>query len=64
MIEWIIKNKEWIFSGIGILFISGIGWLLKRIFCKKKKSKPERTINLQGKKSVYIERNEGEININ
>ena len=31
MIDWIIQNKEWIFSGIGAVFLAGIfGWLFKR----------------------------------
>ena len=31
MIDWIIKNKEWIFSGIGAVFLAGLfGWLFKR----------------------------------
>lgn len=29
MIEWILKNKEWVFSGIGVFVITGIAGLLK-----------------------------------
>jgi hypothetical protein len=64
MIDWIIENKEWIFSGVGVLCITGITRFLKYRFNKKKESNLKRIINLQGKKSVYIENNEGEININ
>ena len=31
MIEWILNNKEWIFSGVGVAAISTcIGWLIWR----------------------------------
>ncbi len=34
MLDWIIKNKEWLFSGIGVVILTGIiGW----IFRKRKK---------------------------
>ncbi|UEG49619.1 SPFH domain-containing protein [Ferruginibacter lapsinanis] len=32
VIDYIIKNKEWIFSGIGIFVFTGILWLLRKIF--------------------------------
>ena len=35
MMEWIVKNCEWIFSGIGV---SILGVIIKIIFYKKKKS--------------------------
>jgi hypothetical protein len=27
MLEWINENKEWLFSGIGVSLITGLGWL-------------------------------------
>jgi SPFH domain / Band 7 family len=30
-IDFIIKNKEWLFSGIGVFVISGTGWLIRRV---------------------------------
>lgn len=35
MIHWINDNKEWIFSGIGVVIVGGIG---KLIFDRKKDS--------------------------
>lgn len=29
MIDWIIENKEWVFSGVGVALISGIIWMIK-----------------------------------
>jgi len=65
MIDWIIENKEWLFSGIGVFTLSGIFVLIRYVFFSKKKvPKSKRTINFKGEKSVYIEKNEGEIKIN
>jgi len=38
LIEFIIKNKEWIFSGIGVFFIAGIISLLRIIFKKRQQA--------------------------
>jgi len=65
MTDWFIENKEWIFSGIGIFILSGIFMLIRYVFFSKKKtSESTRTINFNEKKSVYVEKNEGEIKIN
>ena len=64
MINWIIDNKEWVFSGIGVFVLSGIIWLIRYISGRKKTPRTHRIINLNGEKSSYIEKNEGEININ
>lgn len=45
MIDWILENKEWIFSGIGIAILSGIFVLIKKVFVKRKSpiNSPEKT---------------------
>ncbi|MDR0332388.1 MAG: hypothetical protein LBI15_02900 [Dysgonamonadaceae bacterium] len=63
MIEWFVENKKWLFSGIGVLILSGIIGLVKYVFSKKKTSKSKRTINFNGEKGIYVEKNDGEINI-
>lgn len=63
MLDWIMNNKEWVFSGIGISLIGAIISLIKYFLRKKKKTESQRVINLNGDKSLYIEKNEGEINI-
>ncbi len=42
MVEFIIKNKEWLFSGIGVFLIAGVFALLKVLLKKKRQasSKP------------------------
>lgn len=35
MIEFIIKNKEWIFSGVGVAVIAALYYIVKYIFIKK-----------------------------
>lgn len=60
MVEWIIENKEWVFSGIGIFIFTIIIGLIKWLFSKKKSN---RTVNMKGDKSLYIEKNEGKIEI-
>ena len=64
MIDWIIDNKEWIFSGFGVFVVSGFVWLIRYVLSRRKSSETHRIINLNGEKSLYIEKNEGEININ
>ena len=36
MVEWIIENKTWLFSGVGLLLISGILWMVRTIVRKIK----------------------------
>ena len=31
IIDYILNNKEWIFSGIGIFVLSGIFWFVRRL---------------------------------
>ncbi|MGH9959777.1 MAG: SPFH domain-containing protein [Pyrinomonadaceae bacterium] len=32
IIDYILKNKEWIFSGIGVFVLTGLIWFLRRLF--------------------------------
>lgn len=34
VIEWIIDNKEWLFSGVAVAIL---GWLLRRLFHRENK---------------------------
>ena len=36
IIEWLVENIEWIFSGIGLTVIGETFIVLRKIFCKKK----------------------------
>lgn len=44
IINYISTNKEWIFSGIGLLIFSGIGFIVKHIHSKKQKNKKSDTL--------------------
>lgn len=63
MLDWIVKNVEWVFSGIGVLVISVIGGM---VFKKEKNanqniSSGDNSTNIQGSKNVNVtfgERNE------
>lgn len=37
-IDWLFKNKEWVFSGIGIFVITATVSIIKFIFRKKEKT--------------------------
>lgn len=63
MAEWIGYNKEWLFSGIGLCLISFIIWIIKNIWERKGKKKSNQSINMYGENNVYVEKNDGEINI-
>lgn len=62
MMEYIMENKEWIFSGIGVLVLTIIGGTIKHLLSKKK-SNTDRSIKITGDNPIYIEKNDGEINI-
>lgn len=58
-LEWIIENKEWLFSGLGLSIVGIIGYFLKR---NKENNKNSQTItsgddstNIQGGKNVKVE---------
>lgn len=38
IIDFLISNKEWVFSGIGIFILGGLATLVKLYFSKKKKT--------------------------
>lgn len=59
MIEWINNNKEWFLSGLGVFLLTIVSGIVKYMFSKKNNN---RTININGDKSVY-ENNEGDITI-
>lgn len=74
MIKWVCNNKEWVFSGIGILFITTIAVIIKKFYnwVKDKKTKKKipndkcaETYDMKisgGNNNFQIETN-GEINI-
>jgi hypothetical protein len=39
MVAWLINNKEWLFSGIGITVVGGIGFVVKKIWTARKNAK-------------------------
>jgi hypothetical protein len=56
IINWIIENKEWFFSGIGVTVLLGIITFFRKIFCKK--SEVEKNIKIiqttKGKNNTQI----------
>ncbi len=60
MIEWINNNKEWFLSGLGVFLLTIVSGIVKYMFSKKNNN---RTININGDKSVYVENTEGDITI-
>ncbi len=54
--EWIIENKEWLFSGVGIALISSLIWLFR--------SKKEKSRNQKNSQSVSWVTAGGNVNIN
>ena len=59
--EWIMNNKEWIFSGVGVVFISFVIGLL---FKNKSKSTEEKSINRQTTMTQKSGKNSTNIQIN
>lgn len=40
MIEWLSANKEWMFSGLGVMLLAGIGGILKWLHSRKSAAQP------------------------
>ncbi|WP_298059865.1 hypothetical protein [uncultured Fusobacterium sp.] len=59
--NWLNENKEWIFSGIGVLLIS---WIFNIILKVMKKNNNKSTTQISGNNSAQIINNEGNITIN
>lgn len=59
--NWLNENKEWIFSGIGVLLIS---WIFNIILKVMKKNNNKSTTQISGNNSTQIINNEGNITIN
>lgn len=47
IINWIVNNQEWVFSGIGVTILLGVITLFRKIFGKKAES--ERNIKIEQK---------------
>ncbi len=48
MLDWIAQNKEWIFSGIGAVILTGIvGWLFKRKQQPVPSEQPQKSVHLE-----------------
>lgn len=59
--NWLNENKEWVFSGIGVLLIS---WIFNIILKVMKKNNNKSTTQISGNNSTQIINNEGNITIN
>mgnify|MGYP003411044297 CR=1 FL=1 len=60
MLAWIINNKEWFFSGIGVAIVTGIVSLIVKSYNKKMIQRSgKNSLNLQSKSSITIN---GDIN--
>lgn len=52
LIAYIITNKEWIFSGVGILIL---GWIINLLFSKRKDNSKITLNQKSGSKSINIQ---------
>jgi hypothetical protein len=55
MLNWIMENKIWIFSGVGIAVIGGIFALIKWLFNKNKQDKTINQSQKSGNNSINIQ---------
>ena len=54
MVDWILENKEWVFSGIGIAIFGGMLVLIQKAFVKRKSliNSPEKKTAIQAHRSA------------
>ena len=53
--SWILENKQWLFEGVGVTLLIGIGWYVKKIFYN---DNPNKQIQTSGDGSVNIQSGE------
>lgn len=53
ILKYLIDNKEWIFSGLGIFIIGGIISLIKFIINRNKKASKKTNLDHKVRKSLY-----------
>jgi len=55
MIDWLISNKEWVFSGIGVSIAGAIAaWLFSRSRATQQQSSGANSVNIQAGKDLHI----------
>lgn len=56
MLDWILKNKEWIFSGVGATVFAGLAaWILRRPTPpSQSQSSGNNSINMQAGKDIDL----------
>lgn len=57
MIDWLIKNKEWFFSGLGVTIISIVVGLIFREKSSLSQKSGNNSINYQAGESINIGNN-------
>ncbi len=63
IIDWIAKNKEWVFSGIGATVIGAIIGFIKLRSGRKNEPVQGSEINIAENKSAIVKGKAGDINI-
>ena len=58
--EWLIENKDWLFSGAGIVIITSLLTIGKKKFGQKRTHQTinsgDKSVNIQGSSNVKVER--------
>lgn len=55
MIKWILENKEWLFSGIGLSVFGLIAWLFRKLSAPSQAQRSGRnSINIQAGANIYL----------
>lgn len=59
MMQWVVNNKEWVFSGIGVIILTGFISIIKAIVASKKKKNVNQSysikqINKNGENNTQI----------
>ena len=63
MVDWLLENKEWVFSGIGLTIFVGISMLIKAVFVKKNlhTDSPEKKTTIQVHHNIETQIDNSEI---
>jgi hypothetical protein len=58
ILSWLTQNQEWFFSGAGVVLITAVGWLIKRVLKDNSsiqhQSSGQNSINIQASRDINL----------
>lgn len=56
--KWLSENASWVFSGVGIVLFTGVGWLVRRLLAKESQGQQQKadrgSVAIQAGRDVQV----------